>query len=51
MVPVTTLAGSGDGDFAEGVGTAANFNGPAGLAMDGDGNLYVSDSNNTASAR
>jgi hypothetical protein len=37
---VTTLAGTGSSDSAIGTGTAASFNGPAGLSSDGT-NLYV----------
>ncbi|MEO8516917.1 MAG: T9SS type A sorting domain-containing protein [Flavobacterium sp.] len=39
---VTTLAGSTSG-FADGIGTAAKFNGSAGVAVDTDGTLYVAD--------
>ena len=46
----TTLAGpgmAGPGWF-DGIGSAARFNGPAGIARDAQGNLYVADSaNNT----
>ena len=42
---VTTLAGGSEG-FADGVGPQASFNTPSGLAMDGDGNLYVADTGN-----
>jgi sugar lactone lactonase YvrE len=31
---------------ANGIGTAARFQGPQGLALDGSGNLYVADTNN-----
>lgn len=40
---VSTLAGSGTAGAADGVGTAASFNHPAGVAMDSSGNLYVAD--------
>jgi hypothetical protein len=43
---VSTLAGSGAADSADGIGTAASFNWPAGVAVDGVGNVYVADQNN-----
>jgi sugar lactone lactonase YvrE len=40
---VTTLAGSGSQGSADGLGTAASFNAPTGVAVDGSGNVYVTD--------
>ena len=40
---VSTFAGGGPSTFADGVGTAARFNRPTGIAMDAQGNLYVAD--------
>lgn len=42
---VSTLAGSTAG-FADGVGAAAKFNAPEGLAFDGQGDLLISDTGN-----
>jgi sugar lactone lactonase YvrE len=44
---VTTLAGKGSAlGSADGTGTAATFNYPRGLAVDGSGKVYVADSGN-----
>ena len=43
---VSTLAGSGAYGFANGNGTAAQFNGPTGVAVDSGGNVYVADLGN-----
>ncbi|HWT40036.1 MAG TPA: prepilin-type N-terminal cleavage/methylation domain-containing protein [Dongiaceae bacterium] len=40
---VTTLAGSGTATYADGTGTAASFNQPAGIAVDSSGNVYIGD--------
>ena len=40
---VTTLAGAGRPDIADGTGAAARFNDPAGITSDGADNLYVAD--------
>ncbi|MBT5579672.1 MAG: hypothetical protein HOJ56_05115 [Acidimicrobiaceae bacterium] len=45
---VTTLAGSaGSSGSINGIGPAARFNYPTGVAVDGDGNLYVIDTYDT----
>ena len=41
---MTTLAGSGAVGWADGVGTAAVFNGPYGVSVDSNGAVYVTDS-------
>jgi sugar lactone lactonase YvrE len=43
---VSTLAGNGNANYADGSGTDASFNHPTGLAVDIAGNLYVADSRN-----
>ena len=43
---VRTLAGSGRPEDADGIGTAAGFKQPSGLALDFSGNLYVADTGN-----
>jgi hypothetical protein len=40
---VSTLAGNSGGSAADGVGTLARFNYPAGVAADVDGEVYVAD--------
>jgi len=42
-----TLAGSGSAGNADGIGIAAEFNTPKGIAVDVNGNLYVADSYNS----
>ena len=43
---VTTLAGSGIADFADGTGSSAQFSSPQGVAVDSSGTVYVADTNN-----
>jgi sugar lactone lactonase YvrE len=40
---VTTIAGNGTAGGANGLGNAATFSGPAGVAIDSSGNIYVSE--------
>ncbi|MEI6569725.1 MAG: cadherin-like beta sandwich domain-containing protein, partial [Verrucomicrobiota bacterium] len=44
---VTTLAGSGAATFSDGTGIAASFRYPQGVAVDGEGNVYVADALNS----
>jgi len=43
---VTTLAGSGSPGYVDGIGRAAQFNGPVGIAVDDAGIVYVADTYN-----
>jgi streptogramin lyase len=43
---VSTLAGNGQVGSANGTGTAASFHSPFGIAIDGSGNLYITDAGN-----
>jgi sugar lactone lactonase YvrE len=45
---MSVFAGSGSLGAVDAVGTAASFNNPTDLAIDGSGNLFVSDTNNSA---
>jgi hypothetical protein len=40
---VSTIAGVGDSGYAEGTGSSARFNGPTGIAVDRNDNMYVLD--------
>jgi sugar lactone lactonase YvrE len=46
MGEVTTVAGNSDGGSSNGKGSAAVFSHPAGIAVDGEGNIYVADVGN-----
>ncbi len=43
---VTTFAGNASQGHTDGVGTAATFNAPIGVAVDGAGNVYIADEGN-----
>ena len=43
---VTTIAGDGTAGFADANGTSAKFNNPAGVTVDSDSNIYVTDEGN-----
>jgi sugar lactone lactonase YvrE len=43
---VTTFAGNATGGYADGTGAGAEFSSPSGIALDAQGNIYVSDSFN-----
>jgi sugar lactone lactonase YvrE len=45
---ITTLGGWGPANFAEGAGSAALFSSPSGIAVDGQGKVYVADTGNNA---
>src|SRR5262252_4794772 len=46
LLNVSTLAGNAGQGSADGTGTAARFNAPSGVAVDGAGNVYVADTAN-----
>lgn len=43
---VSLFAGSGEADWTDGIGSAASFNRPTGLAVDASGNVFVADTYN-----
>lgn len=43
---VTTVAGTGEAGFRDGLAAQAQFNGPIGVAVDGRGRVYVADTYN-----
>jgi len=44
---VTTIAGNGNWDFADGFGTGARFRQPRGISIDSEDNLYIADVDNS----
>jgi sugar lactone lactonase YvrE len=47
-VVVSTLGGTGAQGFVDGIGTAASFSSPEGVAVDRSGNVFVADASNNA---
>jgi sugar lactone lactonase YvrE len=45
---VTTIAGTGHGDFSDGSAAIAEFKNPSGIVADDGGNLYIADAGNNA---
>jgi hypothetical protein len=43
---VVTLAGTGEGAYADGPGASAKFNKPSGIVLDSTGNIYIADMQN-----
>ena len=43
---VSTLAGSGSGFWADGLGAVASFSNPTGVSVDSNGAVYVADQSN-----
>lgn len=43
---VSTIAGNGTAGYVDGQGASAEFNGPIGVAVDGNGNVFVADTYN-----